>query len=109
MYEIYYDREWRRKMIFDWINNNKYGLLVYLIINLVVFAMYGIDKWKAVHDKWRIPENTLISGALFGVVGAILGMVVFHHKIRKPKFYITVPLILIIELVCTGYVIYSMV
>ena len=87
-------------MLIEWINNNKYILIAYLIINAIVFIMYGIDKWKAIHNKWRIPEATLISAAFFGVIGALLGMMVFHHKIRKPKFYISVPLILILEVVC---------
>jgi uncharacterized membrane protein YsdA (DUF1294 family) len=90
----------------NWVNENKTVLLVYLAINLIVFLMYGIDKFKAVHNKWRIPENTLISGALFGVFGAILGMTVFHHKIRKPKFYITVPAIMLVEV---GFVVYVLV
>ena len=30
-----------------------------LIINVVTFALYGIDKWKAIHNKWRIRERRL--------------------------------------------------
>ena len=55
----------------EWFNDNKYFIILFLIVNLVVFAMYGIDKWKAIHHKWRIPEATLISAAFFGVVGAL--------------------------------------
>lgn len=77
----------------------KWILLVYLAVNVIVFAMYGIDKYKATHKKWRIPEATLIGAAVFGVFGALLGMKVFHHKTKKPKFYITVPVILVLELV----------
>ena len=90
----------------NWINANRTILLIYLSINVIVFLMYGIDKFKAVHNKWRIPENTLISGALFGVFGALLGMVTFHHKIRKPKFYITVPAIMLVEV---GFAVYVMI
>ena len=88
----------------EWFNDNKYFIILFLIVNLVVFAMYGIDKWKAIHHKWRIPEATLISAAFFGVVGALLGMIVFHHKIRKPKFYISVPFIMILEVASVVYV-----
>ena len=88
----------------EWFNDNKYFIILFLIVNLVVFAMYGIDKWKAIHHKWRIPEATLICAAFFGVVGALLGMIVFHHKIRKPKFYISVPLIMILEVAIVIYV-----
>ena len=88
----------------EWFNDNKYFIILFLIVNLVVFAMYGIDKWKAIHHKWRIPEATLIGVAFFGVVGALLGMIVFHHKIRKPKFYISVPFIMILEVASVVYV-----
>ena len=76
-----------------------YGELavVYIIINLLVMSMYGVDKYKAIHHRWRIPETTLIGAAVFGVFGALAGMLIFRHKIRKPEFYITVPAILMIE------------
>ncbi len=75
----------------------KWLILAYAVINIVVFCMYGIDKYKATHKKWRIPETTLIGAAVFGVIGALAGMYVFHHKTKKPKFYITVPVILVLE------------
>ena len=74
-----------------------------MVINLVVFAMYGIDKYKAIHDQWRIPEATLLLAAVFGPIGALIGMRGFHHKTKKPKFYITVPLILIAEILAVFF------
>ena len=36
------------------------ALLYYLIvINVVTFLVYGIDKWKAKQGSWRILEATL--------------------------------------------------
>lgn len=62
-----------------------------LIINLVAF-FYGIDKHHAVNHKWRIPEATLILYAFIGGgIGAAAGMAMFHHKTRKWKFRILVP------------------
>lgn len=75
-------------------------LSIYILINLIVFFLYGIDKWKAIHHKWRIPEAHLILAGVFGIFGAVLGMLLFRHKIRKPKFYIGLPAIFILELVC---------
>ena len=72
-------------------------LIVYAAISLVVFIFYGVDKAKAVTKAWRVPERTLLLLAVLSPVGALLGMLVFRHKIRKPKFYLTVPLLLIIE------------
>ena len=75
-------------------------LSIYILINLIAFFLYGIDKWKAIHHKWRIPEAHLILAGVFGIFGAVLGMLLFRHKIRKPKFYIGLPAIFILELVC---------
>lgn len=81
----------------------EYRFLIFFIcfiLNLVSFAAYGIDKYKAKHNNWRIPESTLIMfAAIGGSVGALLGMKIFHHKTRHPKFYIGVPVILIIQIV----------
>ena len=74
-------------------------LVIYACLNFIVFVIYGVDKLKAIKNKWRIPEATLLLAAVLGPVGALLGMKVWHHKTRKPKFFITVPLILIIEIV----------
>ncbi len=69
------------------------------LINLVSFAAYGIDKLKAIRHEYRISEAALLTLALVGgSAGALLGMLVFRHKIRKPKFVILVPLFLIIHL-----------
>ncbi len=85
----------------------KWLLLGYLAVNLIVFSLYGIDKYKAVHKKWRIPEATLIGASVFGGFGALAGMSFFRHKTKKPKFFITVPLILVLELGVAIYVFLS--
>lgn len=84
-------------------------LLVYcVIINIVAFATYGIDKYKAIHKKWRIPELSLILLAWFGgSIGAILGMLLFHHKTRKIKFKVWVPLALIVHLICLLIIVFK--
>ena len=74
-------------------------LVVYLIIiNIVAFGMYGIDKQKAIKKQWRIPEAQLLAvAAIGGSAGALLGMQFFHHKTRKWKFRLGVPLILALQ------------
>ena len=72
-------------------------LLYLIIINIVAFLLYGIDKRKAVRKKWRIPEFWLIALAVIGgPFGAFLGMLVFHHKTKKMKFRVTVPFFILI-------------
>lgn len=76
-------------------------LFIYLIIiNLVAFTAYGVDKWKAKKDKWRISEKTLILlAAIGGALGAYAGMRYFRHKTQHKKFTICVPLFLILWII----------
>ena len=78
----------------------KYVLIFFLVINIVTMCVYGVDKKKAIKNKLRIPEATLILlAAIGGSIGAIIGMKVFHHKTKKAKFFIGVPAILILQIV----------
>ena len=75
-------------------------ILLYLsIVNIIAFAVYGIDKSKARKHQWRISENMLILlAALGGSIGALLAMNIFHHKTKHVKFFIGVPAILIMQI-----------
>ena len=75
-------------------------LLSYLtIINAVGFAFMLVDKRRAQQKRWRIPEATLMGiAALGGSVGSLLGMYVFRHKTRHPKFTIGIPAILVLQI-----------
>ena len=74
-------------------------MLIYLlIINIIAFIMYGIDKWKAHRKQWRISEKMLLFLAVIGGrAGALSGLYIFHHKTLHKKFTIGVPLILVIQ------------
>lgn len=76
------------------------ALGIYLLaVNLVAFALMGIDKRRAKKDKWRIKETTLFLPVLLGGgVGGILGMKTFHHKTKHWYFRFGFPAILILEL-----------
>ena len=71
-----------------------------LIINLIAFALMGVDKRRARREgAWRIPERRLFLSALLGgSVGAIAGMHVFHHKTRHRGFRWGMPAILLAQL-----------
>ena len=81
-------------------------ILIYVVvINATAFLMYGIDKWNAKRERRRIPEKTLLGiAAIGGSIGAYAGMQLFHHKTRKPKFYIGIPLIFAIQLGILVYI-----
>ena len=89
------------------------ALLYYLIvINIVTFLVYGIDKWrstsgrllptgrkKAKKGSWRISEATLLILAVIGgSIGALLGMKIWHHKTMHKKFKYGLPLILLAQI-----------
>ncbi len=73
-------------------------ILYYLIpVNLIAFLMYGLDKWKAVHRRWRIPEAELLCiAAVGGALGAYAAMLLFHHKTRHARFSVGVPVLLLL-------------
>lgn len=72
-----------------------------LLINAAGFLLMLLDKQKAKKRKWRIPEATLMTtAALGGSIGSLGGMYLFHHKTRKPKFSVGIPMILIAQCIC---------
>ncbi len=74
--------------------------LYLLLINIITFALYAIDKLNAKTDSWRISERMLILFAVAGgSVGALLGMYICRHKTRKTKFKIVIPVVLVVQLV----------
>ncbi len=75
-------------------------LLEYLIVvNLIGFALMGIDKYKAKKRAFRIPEATLfIVAVIGGSIGSIIGMYAFRHKTRHWYFVYGMPAILIIQI-----------
>ena len=82
------------------------GLYV-LVMGAVTFFVYGADKKKAARGQWRIPESMLLALALAGgSIGALLAMRVFHHKTRKPKFSVGVPIILVLQIVLCALIFY---
>lgn len=76
-------------------------IITYVIfVNLLGFALMGIDKRKAVKHLWRIPEAVLfIVAVIGGSIGCIFGMQIFRHKTRYWNFVYSVPAILILQVV----------
>ncbi|MEF2764972.1 MAG: DUF1294 domain-containing protein [Mediterraneibacter sp.] len=87
----------------------RYLMYYLIIINIAAWIMYGLDKWKAKSGAWRIPERTLLLTALAGgSVGALAGMLLFHHKTRKPKFMIGVPVMFAAHCVIVGVIVHHL-
>ena len=76
-----------------------------LIINIISFILYGIDKRCAVKGKWRISEATLLGVAfLGGSIGAWAGMQLFCHKTKHWQFKILVPVFLLMQVAGIMYI-----
>ena len=82
--------------------------LFLVIMNLLAFAIFGVDKWKAKHDRSRVPERTLwLLTVLGGALGALIGMQVFRHKTQHRSFRWGVPILLIVQIVLLIILIYQ--
>ena len=75
-----------------------------LAINIATFLLYGIDKYKAKKNKWRISEATLLTmAAIGGSIGAWAGIRLWHHKTMHKKFKYGIPLIIIMQIALAVY------
>ena len=75
--------------------------LVYvLVVSIIAFILYGVDKSRAKNGKWRISEDVLLGIAVIGgSIGAILGMLVFRHKTKHWYFRYGLWIILALQII----------
>lgn len=77
----------------------KFLTLYFIIMSIITFLLMYIDKNRAIKGQWRIPEVTLINlSILGGGIGTYMGMYIFRHKTRHPKFTIFIPITIILNL-----------
>lgn len=61
--------------------------LLVLVVNVVTFAIYGFDKWRARRQARRVPERTLLTWLFAtGWPAAWIAMSLFRHKTAKASF-----------------------
>ena len=66
----------------------KIALLIFTVLSLLAFVLYGADKRKAKRKEWRIPEKTLLlTSFLGGALGGLAAMQLFRHKTKHWYFY----------------------
>ena len=83
---------------------HQYSMYYLFAINIASFFLYGIDKYKAKKNKWRISEATLLMIAVIGgSIGAWAGMRLWHHKTMHKKFKYGIPVIIILQVVLAVY------
>lgn len=82
---------------------NVIPLLVYVLMSIGTFLLYRVDKNRAIHGQWRIPESSLQLCALFGGwSGALLAQQYLRHKNRKVSFQLVFWLIVGVHLLVWG-------
>ena len=86
-------------------DNKQINIIFYLLaVNIATFFLYGIDKYKAKKNQWRISEATLLTmAAIGGSIGAWTGMRLWHHKTMHKKFKYGIPLIIILQVALAVY------
>lgn len=86
-------------VILDFYNNYPWLIWYLIVINLITFFVYGLDKAKAEGRSWRVKETRLLFLALVGgTIGAIAGMKIFRHKTKKIGFLLPFVLILAVQI-----------
>ena len=66
-------------------------LSLMVIMSIISFSLYGVDKKKAIKGKERIKEKTLLFYTIFnGAIGAFFARFVFRHKTEKKYFSLTI-------------------
>ena len=83
--------------------------IIYLIINVITFVVFGLDKFYAIKKKWRYKVITLL-GLCFigGALGGFLAMKIFNHKTNKNIFTISVPLLLVVQIAILLFIQYNL-
>ena len=93
------------KLIANYSNQINMVSIYLLCINIISFITFGIDKRRAKNKKWRMSENSLLLISFIGgAAGALIGMVIFSHKLSKRKFYIGIPILIVLNMIGIFYI-----
>ncbi len=85
-----------------------YAFTYLIIVNIIAVILTVSDKRKAVKNKWRVSENSLIFIAFIGgAVCEYLTMKIIRHKTKHIKFTVGLPIIIFIHTVLLIFIIYK--
>ncbi|MDE1239722.1 MULTISPECIES: cold shock and DUF1294 domain-containing protein [Vibrio] len=69
------------------LGGEKLFIAAYILMSILTYVMYAIDKNAAQNGKWRTPENTLhLLSLLGGWMGALCAQNQLRHKSQKQPF-----------------------
>lgn len=79
----------------------------YLLMSLLAFLLYAVDKGAAENGKRRVPERRIHGFELFcGWPGALVGQQLFRHKTRKLSFQIGFWLCVVLNIGALGLLLF---
>jgi len=79
-----------------------------IIINILTFVLFAVDKARAMNREWRIRESVLLfSSIVGGALGGFLAMQIFRHKTKTAVFKYGIPIILLVQIALAVYLIKS--
>ena len=83
-------------------------LIAYLLImNIAGIIIMAVDKSKARHHAWRIPEKSLFLVSLLGgSLGTWAGMYIFRHKTKHWYFVIGMPAICVLHVLLLMFILF---
>ncbi|MCC8072814.1 MAG: DUF1294 domain-containing protein [Clostridiales bacterium] len=88
----------------------QYIIAYFAVINCLTVFLTCIDKYKAKHNQWRIPEHTLITfGILGGTLAEYITMRIIRHKTRHKKFMVGLPIIFVLQIIVLTVILYRLI
>lgn len=74
-----------------------------LAVNMIGMVLTWLDKEKAIHHEWRIPEKRFMTLAAVGAgPGIYVGCKTFHHKTKRAKFMVGIPIIVAMQMLAAA-------
>ncbi|RNA62630.1 DUF1294 domain-containing protein [Chryseobacterium nematophagum] len=73
--------------------------LFFIVFNMLSLGVFGLDKYRAIRHQRRISESFLLTITFFGgTIGALLGMLIFRHKVAKRSFILKIILVILLQI-----------
>lgn len=90
----------QRALTGHYLSSAGFIIAILVLINVISFGAFFLDKRKAIQGEWRIPEKILFILAGFGgAAGALFAMKLFRHKTRNIQFSVGIPVLLILQII----------
>lgn len=104
---LFYEGVHREQLTFafdDFFSQHNFLVKYLIVLNVISFVAFAIDKLNAIKGRSRIRILTLLGLAFAGgSIGSLFGMYLFRHKIRKDYFAVGIPLIIVMQIVVIFY------